>query len=122
MSTRCVVAEIGNTTTSGAVTSTIVEAAIPDDHFGIVSINVSCEQDGTPANSFIVQGTYAVSATGGVVTIRDDTAVPLVQDAGIVGMSFLFDANGQNVRIQGMGVVGVDLTWVGSIDGLLLPR
>ena len=108
--------------TSGAVTVTVCEAAIPDGFFGIVSIDITCEEDGTPANSYIVQCRYAVSGEGGAATIRDATAVPAEQDAGAVGMGFLFNTNGQNVRIQGVGVAATDLTWAAHIGGLLHER
>lgn len=113
---------VGDTTTSGAVTATIAELAIPDGWFGIVSIDITCEEDGTPANSYIVQNTYAVSGEGGAATIRDATAVPLEQDAGAVGMGFLFNVNGQNVRIRGVGVAATDLIWAGHIGALLHER
>jgi len=106
---------VGTTATNGAVTATIAELEIPDGFFGIVSVDLTAEQNGSPANAYAFHNVYLVSGEGAACTIRDATATPIELDPGSTGVSTTVDANGQNLRVQGTGTAGNSFTWVAHI-------
>ena len=113
---------VGETTTSGAVTSTIVELEIPDGFFGMIAIDVTAEEDGSPVNAYSFQNLYLVSGESGACTIRDASATPLELDPGAIGVSTVVNTNGQNFRVQGTGVAVISVNWAVQVSGLIHER
>lgn len=117
-----VISITNNATTSGAVTATAASIEVPDGYFGVLTVDVTAEQDGVPADAYVFQNTYAVSGEGGAATIRDNSSVPLELDPGTTGASADVDVNGQDFRVRVTGIAAENWTWAAHIGGLLHAR
>jgi len=113
---------VGTTATNGAVTATIAELEIPDGFFGIVTVNITAEEVGTPANAYAFQNTYLVSGEGSACTIRDATATPLELDPGALGVATVVNTNSQNFRVQGTGVGATVVAWTAQLGAIRHER
>ena len=115
-----VLSNTGQNTSSDAETVTVLEVEIPDESFGVVSVDVTAAEEDGYVYGF--QNSYLVSVDSSVCTIRDDKAPPIELDPEAFGTSVIIDTNGQNFRVQGVGTVGYDLVWGAHIKTLLHER
>jgi hypothetical protein len=92
--------------------TTIFSLPIPDDTFGSVSIDVAAENLGNRAQCYTYQNVINVSATAGAVTIRDQTAVPLIINPGVRPVDVTFATAGNLLNIQATSILGEAWRWV----------
>lgn len=64
-------------------------------------------------DSLVAQGKKTYKAIGGVVTLVDDTAPPLVDEFG--GM-VNFNISGNDVEFEIVGVIATDINWRGKFE------
>ena len=117
-----IISEVDDTTTSGAVTATVVDVTIPDGFFGILSVDATGEEDGSPADAYGFQNIYLVSGEGGAATLRDSSNTPVERDPNAVGVAVTVDTSGATVRVRATGVAAQDWVWAAHIGGLLHER
>jgi hypothetical protein len=120
--TQVLLSEIGTETTYNGAITTVVVATIPTDYYGMVTVDVTAEDQADPANAYGFQNVYLVSNDSGAVTLRDSSNVPIEMDPGATGVAASVDANGATVRARATGNVGENWTWTAHINGLLCER
>jgi len=119
--TQYLVSEIGTITTWDAGQETCLAVTIPTDYYGMVTVDVTAEEQDVPANAYGFQNVYLISNDSGAVTVRD-SSVPIELDPQATGVAATVDASGATFRVRVTGIVGKNWTWSGHVGGLLAER
>ena len=120
--TNILPANVGSTTISGAVTGTVVQAAIPANYFGVISVELIAELAGNPAVSYLYQKNILVSNDSAMAVIRDASAVPTILDPASRAPVITIDTSSNFLRLRFTGFAGEDWNAAGSLSGMERAR
>lgn len=107
----------GDTTTSGAATSTVLSYPINEDTALTIQIIIAGYSDTSDAIG--AYGTAVVKNVGGVASLINTVDLIVNSDTDLLGCVFEVGISGTDLQINVTGVAGEDIAWTACLPGVV---